>query len=226
VAHAVNAPNMRYLNPQDGPPQMISQAVALMRAVRQRLEMRRYDDFTIAEYFRRQGASVGDDCRILVRTLGSEPYLVTIGRHVTISGDVTLVTHDGAAWVFTDEVPSAQRFGPIAILDNCFIGARSVILPGVRIGPSSVVGAGAVVTNDVPPETVVAGCPARKVCDLAEYRQKTLAAWARQRPPKYMSDLVEGKHYSAVRIQAAKTADAQLLRDHLTALFGLGTRGS
>jgi acetyltransferase-like isoleucine patch superfamily enzyme len=205
---------------------MMSRVAAFVRAVRHRLEMRRYDDFTIAEYFRKQGATVGEDCRILVRSLGSEPYLVTIGRHVTIAGDVTLVTHDGAAWVFTDDVPSAQRFAPIAILDNCFIGARCVILPGVRIGPNSVVGAGAVVTKDVPPGTVAAGCPARRVCDLEEYRQKTLAAWAQQRPPGYMTDLSHGTHYSAARIQAAKTANARLLREHLTALFGLTARGS
>ncbi|MCY4180435.1 MAG: acyltransferase [Litoreibacter sp.] len=46
---------------------------------------------------------------------------------------------------------------------NCFIGARSMILPGVRIGDGSIVAAGAVVTKDVPPDCIVAGNPAKVV---------------------------------------------------------------
>ena len=52
---------------------------------------------------------------------------------------------------------------PVFIEDDVFIGARAMVLKGVRIGKGAVVGAGAVVTKDVPPNAIVAGNPARVV---------------------------------------------------------------
>ena len=56
-----------------------------------------------------------------------------------------------------------------------FIGANATVLPGVCIGNNSVVGANSVVTKNVPENTVVAGNPARVVCTLAEFKEKTAA---------------------------------------------------
>jgi len=191
----------------------------LIRILRQRLELRRYDDFTIAEYFRQQGAVIGADCRILVRTLSPEPYLIHIGRHCTVSTNVTFVTHDGGTWVFTEEHPSLQRFGPIHIDDNCFIGTGAILMPGVRIGPNAIVGAGAVVTRDVPPGTVFAGVPARKVADLETFKSKCLETWREQRPAGYMSELQEGVRHSPAKIQQSKAAHAKLLEQHLKKIY-------
>ncbi len=55
---------------------------------------------------------------------------------------------------------------PVVIGDDVWIGGGCVILPGVTIGNNAVIGAGAVVTRDVPPNSVVVGVPARKVKDL------------------------------------------------------------
>ena len=55
---------------------------------------------------------------------------------------------------------------PVTIERGAWIGARGVLLPGVTIGHGAVVGAGAVVTTDVPPNTLVAGVPARTVRSL------------------------------------------------------------
>lgn len=52
---------------------------------------------------------------------------------------------------------------PVAIMDHAWIGARSIVLPGVRVGEGAVVAAGAVVTKDVAPYTIVAGNPARPI---------------------------------------------------------------
>ena len=53
---------------------------------------------------------------------------------------------------------------------------RSTILPGVIIGPNSIVGTCSVVTKDVPPNTIVAGNPARVICTIDEYKKKLLDA--------------------------------------------------
>ncbi|MEO8457517.1 MAG: DapH/DapD/GlmU-related protein, partial [Chloroflexota bacterium] len=85
----------------------------------------------------KRGLKLGREVRIIGKPdFGSEPYLVQIGDHVTVSSNVTFVTHDGGTWVFRyrPEYAGMQRFGRIAIGNNCFIGARAIIMPGVRIG--------------------------------------------------------------------------------------------
>lgn len=57
---------------------------------------------------------------------------------------------------------------PVKIEDNVWIGARATILKGVTLGFNSVIGTGAVVTKDVPPNTIVAGNPARQVGELSD----------------------------------------------------------
>lgn len=198
---------------------MTNGLLALLGRVRARLRRSRYDEFTIAEYFRGRGAVIGPDCRIYIRDMGPEPWLIRIGRHVTIATGAVLLTHDGGTWLFTDKDPSLQHFGPIEIGDNCFIGINSIILPGVRIGANCVVGAGAVVTRDVPPNTVVVGSPARAVSTAEEYHARLVADWAKQRPPGYMPELADGKTVDATRLQDAKNRDWILLREHLKRTF-------
>jgi len=194
---------------------MLKIITRLLADFRHKLELAKYDDFTIAGYFRKRGARVGKNCRIMVRSIGSEPYLVSIGDHCTIAPGAMLTTHDGAAWIFTEEIPNLQRFGRIEIRDNCFIGARAIILPDVVIGPNSVVGAGAVVTRDVPPGTVVGGCPARPICTVQEYKAKVLRQWRQQQPQGYLEDLQPGTPHSPAYIQSRKAQAFELLRDHL-----------
>ena len=102
---------------------------------------------------------------------GTEPYLVTLGDHVQISGNVTFLTHDGSTWVLEsrEDFPKLRKFGRISVEDNCFIGHGVIILPGVTIGANSIVGAGSVVTRDVPPCSVAAGNPARRICSVDDY---------------------------------------------------------
>jgi acetyltransferase-like isoleucine patch superfamily enzyme len=59
------------------------------------IEIRKYNNYTIAEYFRKRGAQIGEDCYIVPRQLGGEPYLVKIGNHVAIAEGVKLHNHDG-----------------------------------------------------------------------------------------------------------------------------------
>ena len=59
--------------------------------------------------------------------------------------------------------------GCIEVLDNVFIGSNSTILSGVKIGPNAIIGAGSVVTKDVPENSVVAGVPAKVIGKFDEY---------------------------------------------------------
>jgi len=129
-------------------------------------------------YLRRLGVRIGKGCEFwnYPEDYGSEPWLIEIGNNVTITAGVRLITHDAASRLFRKNLPNSSpfgnRFGRIHILDNCFIGSGSIILPDVKIGENSIVGAGSVVVKDVPPNTVVAGVPARTICSLDEYIEK------------------------------------------------------
>ena len=85
-------------------------------------------------------------------------FCITIGDEVFIGPKVNLITinHDP-----NPDNRSATYGRPIVIEDKAWIGINSTILPGVRIGYGAIVGAGSVVTKDVPPMTVVAGNPAK-----------------------------------------------------------------
>ena len=106
---------------------------------------------------------------------GSEPYLISLGDNVRISSNVNLITHDGGTWAFRnyyEDMQNVVKFGSIRVGDGTFIGAGSTIMPGVTIGRHAVIGAGSVVTKDVPDETVWAGVPARQICTLREYAER------------------------------------------------------
>jgi acetyltransferase-like isoleucine patch superfamily enzyme len=124
---------------------------------------------------RMQGAKVGRDCRIYKFSLGSEPFLIEIGDRVTITSGVLLLTHDGATWLVRADGCRRQRYGRIKVGNDVFIGSNSIILPGVTIGSRVVIGAGSVVTRNVPDNSVVAGSPARVLRTFDEYAAKVLA---------------------------------------------------
>ena len=126
----------------------LSAIKAAVSRIRYALEIRKYNSFTIPEYLRRQGAQIGEGCSIHVNRLGTEPYLVKIGNHVAIAQGVRFVTHDGGVWLFRDEVPDMQVFGPIIIEDNCVIGENAVLFPNVRIGRNSIIGGGSIPFQD------------------------------------------------------------------------------
>lgn len=96
------------------------------------------------------------------------PELIVIEDDVVISFRVTVVVHDDARRM--DRVEPGQLEGtvaPVVLKRGCYLGAGALLLPGVTVGERAVVAAGAVVTRDVPPGTVVAGVPARVIKDVA-----------------------------------------------------------
>lgn len=112
------------------------------------------------EYAKKLGVTIGENCRLTGNPgWGSEPWLIQIENHVLLSSEIRFITHDAGTFLFrdTEKYKDVFKFAPIVIHDNCFIGMRSMILPGVEIGPNSIVAAGSVVTRSVPPGEVWGG---------------------------------------------------------------------
>lgn len=119
---------------------------------------------------RRQGARVGKNVQIVDRAkLSYEPWyanLLEIGDGVVISSGVRLVTHDSSYANIAGDLPI--KYGRVIIERNAYIGVNAIILPGVRIGEHSLIGAGSVVTRDVPPRSVAGGNPAKVLGTLEQ----------------------------------------------------------
>ena len=122
---------------------------------------------------------IGDRCYLGASHLVCHTGIV-IGDDVIISWGVTIVDHnshsvnweerrnDVGNWARGEKRWESVTVAPVLIENKAWIGLRAIILKGVRVGEGAVVGAGAVVTKDVPPYVVVAGNPARIVRRLRE----------------------------------------------------------
>ena len=93
---------------------------------------------------------------------------IRIGNHCNIGFRATFITgtHELVSNYLGVRPLSEADSKPIVLEDYVWIGSNATILPGVRIGRGAVVAAGAVVTADVEPDTVVAGVPAKKIRNL------------------------------------------------------------
>lgn len=129
--------------------------------------------------YKKKGMKVGTGCDFVSPgpNFGSEPYLIEIGNNTTVSFDVAFVTHDAGTRVLRNLAKNEKEkqtviYGKIVVGNNCFIGCRSTILPGVTIGDNVIIGAGSVVNRDIPSNSVAAGVPCRVICSLEEYKEK------------------------------------------------------
>jgi acetyltransferase-like isoleucine patch superfamily enzyme len=111
-------------------------------------------------FHRLRGVNIGENVEIGYYVLIDNlyPERVTIEDGATIAARTTVLAHDESAfYTGTGE----ELIGDTRICKNAFIGVHSVILHGVTIGRNAIVGAGSVVTSDVPDNSKVAGVPAR-----------------------------------------------------------------
>lgn len=128
-----------------------------------------YKKYYPLRYAELLGVSIGKDCRLIGNiNYGSEPYLITIGSHVSITAS-TFITHDGGVWVFRESEPSIDIIAPITIGNNVFIGQGCIIMPGVTIGDNVIIGAGSIVTKSLPSNCVCVGTPAKAIKSISEY---------------------------------------------------------
>lgn len=143
-------------------------ALNIARGMRARLnQVRREKRWA---HLRAQGMNLGSDVWLPDSTWIDPDYchLITIGNHCGFGADCMILAHDAQI----DEFLDAARIGRVVINESCHIGARTVILPGVELGPRTFVGANSTVSRSLPPDTVCVGHPAKVICTLDEYLAK------------------------------------------------------
>lgn len=119
--------------------------------------------------YRWMGARIGRDVFIGfgVEMDTNHPELIEIGDHVTISHRCIIASHMATHVDTPLQKIYPPRAAPVRVGDGAWLCVGAILLPGVTVGANAVVGAGAVVTRDVPADTLVAGSPARVMKELA-----------------------------------------------------------
>lgn len=136
-----------------------------------RARTRKYlnEEIWLQDYVKK-GMKIGQNCSIQpgLTIDHSNYWLIEIKNNVTIAPHVYLLAHDASTKIHL----GGTKVGKVTIEDGCFIGARSIIMPGVTVGKNAIVAAGSIVTKDVEPNTVVGGNPAKIICSLEDFVQK------------------------------------------------------
>jgi maltose O-acetyltransferase len=147
---------------------LLSGLFGFARHVRDAINRQRRE--TYIEKLKSRGLKIGERVSFEERCFldPSHCYLISIGDRVIFAPNVRLIAHDAS----TRFVVEHTRLGRISIGSGCFIGDSVIVLPGVSIGDDCIVGAGSVVTRDIPSNSVAAGNPARVVCSTEEFRAK------------------------------------------------------
>jgi len=137
------------------------------------------DALEVAQFWRKKGMKIGENTYIYKSVKfgrgGKDPII--IGKNCVLTG-CTILGHDASTNRGLGLLEyEGSPIRPVIIEDDCFIGYNAIILMGSKIGKGSIVGAGAVVSSDVPPGSVVAGNPARVISTVDELieRRKRLA---------------------------------------------------
>ena len=89
-----------------------------------------------------------------------------------ITAGVKFITHDGGTLLYRHLIPDLEITKPIKIGNNVYIGNNVILLPGVTVGNNVIIGAGAIVSKDIPDNSVAVGVPAKVIKTADEYFQK------------------------------------------------------
>lgn len=116
------------------------------------------------------GLSVGKNFNMMAncRIDYSHCWHITIGDNVTFAPKVVVLAHDASTHMHLGYTKVAN----VRIGNNVFIGAGTIVLPGVEIGDGCIIGAGSVVSRSIPARCLAVGNPARPVMSTADYLEK------------------------------------------------------
>jgi acetyltransferase-like isoleucine patch superfamily enzyme len=119
---------------------------------------------------RMRGVKIGNNVFIGIEVLidPAFPELVVLRDDVSLAGRNILVAHSDPTFPIRNEKLVETKIAPIKIEQGAWVTAGAIVLPGVTIGKNSIVAAGAVVTKDVPPYTLVGGVPAKIIKKIKE----------------------------------------------------------
>ena len=121
------------------------------------------------KYARYIGVNMGENNFVPDKeTWSSEPYLITVGNNCQITMGVRIFTHGGGQAI-RHQIPDFDAFGKVVIEDYVYIGNNALIMPGVTIGDNTVIGAGSVVTKDIPANVVAYGIPCKVIREINEH---------------------------------------------------------
>lgn len=139
----------------------------LQHAYRYKAKLERYRLRRRWKILRMKGMHIGQGVNLPASTWidTSACYAISIGDWCGFGEQCVILSHDAQM----DEFLDAGLVAKILIHESCHFGTRTVILPGVEVGPRTIVGANSVIAKSLPPDTVCAGVPAKVICTLNEY---------------------------------------------------------
>ena len=152
---------------------------------------RRWDEL------RRMGMKIGKGVNMPMSTGIDRPhcFLISIGDNCGFGEECIILAHDA----MPNEYINATKVGKVTIHESCHFGSRTVILPGVEVGPRSVVGSNSVVASDIPPNSVAAGNPAKVICTMDEYLARHRKAM--EKAPLFPYNQYDHRYLTPERLQ-------------------------
>lgn len=143
-----------------------------MKSIMKKLVYRIRGEYTTETLIKR-GMVVGENFKRLNGVIldPDHCWLIEIGDNVTLAPRVHILCHDASTKMFL----GYTKIGNVKIGNNVFVGAGSVILPGVTIGDDVIIGANSTVTKSILSNSVVVGSPAKMICTTEEYIAKESA---------------------------------------------------
>lgn len=135
------------------------------------------DGYARAQYIKKHDlfGHMGNNCYFHPYWMPSDPKMIFIHNNVKIASGVTFINHDiaNAMLNIKNHTKIFQYYvQPIEIFDNVMIGSNTIILPGKKIGANYIVGAGTVVSKDIPEGTVAAGNPVKVIGSFDDFERK------------------------------------------------------